>query len=48
MEELNVQVKIKCSNYATYSIDQSGQPYSWGKGSLGHEEVKIIDMPKPI
>lgn len=47
-EELDIQVKVKCSNYATYSIDQSGQPYSWGKGSLGHNDLKIIDQPQRI
>jgi hypothetical protein len=42
------QKKVKCSNYATYSIDEYGHPYSWGKGSIGHGTNSILDMPKMI
>ena len=42
------QVKIKCSNYGTFSIDEYGHPYSWGKGQIGHQGASILDMPKMI
>lgn len=42
------QIKVKCSNYATYSIDEYGHPYSWGKGHVGHCGNSILDLPKMI
>jgi len=43
------QIKVKCSNYGTFSIDQNGHPYSWGKGCLGHRGTNsIFDLPKMI
>ena len=45
---LERMIKVKCSNYATYSIDEYGRPFSWGKGSIGHCESSVIDMPKKI
>lgn len=42
------QIKVKCSNYATYSIDEYGHPYSWGKGFVGHGGNTILDLPKMI
>ena len=35
---LSRQVKVKCSNYATFSIDEYGHLYSWGKGHVGHNQ----------
>ena len=34
-EELQPIIKVACSNYATYAIDQTGAPLSWGKGFIG-------------
>jgi hypothetical protein len=45
---LSRQVKVKCSSYATFSIDENGHPYSWGKGLIGHSGACILDMPKMI
>lgn len=42
------QIKVKCSNYATFSIDEYGHPYSWGKGFVGHGTNSIVDLPKMI
>lgn len=42
------QIKVKCSNYATFSIDEYGHPYSWGKGHLGHTGSTILELPKMI
>jgi len=42
------QVKVRCSNYGTFSIDEYGHPYSWGKGHLGHAGSVILNRPKMI
>lgn len=42
------QIKVKCSNYATFSIDVNGHPYSWGKGNLGHRDCQLLDLPRKI
>jgi alpha-tubulin suppressor-like RCC1 family protein len=42
------QIKVKCSNYAAFSIDEYGHPYSWGKGHVGHSGNCILDLPKMI
>ena len=39
---------MKCSNYAAFSIDEYGHPYSWGKGHVGHTGNCILDLPKMI
>lgn len=39
---------MKCSNYATFSIDEYGHPYSWGKGQIGHGGAVVLDRPKMI
>jgi hypothetical protein len=41
-------VKIKCSNYATFAIDEFGHPYSWGKGYIGHKGQTIEELPRKI
>lgn len=30
-------MKVSCTYYSTYAIDELGRPYSWGKGYIGHE-----------
>lgn len=42
------QRKVKCSNYATFSIDEYGHPYSWGKGHIGHQTNACLNLPKMI
>lgn len=41
-------VKVKCSYYATYAIDEFGHPYSWGKGFIGHRGETIEELPRQI
>ena len=41
-------VKVKCSYYATYAIDELGHPYSWGKGYIGHRGETIEELPRMI
>lgn len=41
-------IKVACSNYATYAIDQQGQPFSWGKGFVGHQGETSSELPKRI
>ena len=41
-------LKVKCSNYATFCINEFGRPYSWGKGQIGHQGLSVLDMPKMI
>ena len=47
-QELPLFSKVACSKYATYAIDQLGQPYSWGKGYTGHTGLTMHDLPKLI
>lgn len=37
-----------CSNYRTFTIDENGRSFSWGKGFMGHKEKTIVDIPKMI
>lgn len=41
-------VKITCSYYATFDIDELGHPYSWGKGFIGHKGETIEELPRQI
>ena len=41
-------IKVACSNYATFAIDKLGQPFSWGKGFLGHEGETRSERPMRI
>lgn len=41
-------IKVACSNYATYAIDKLGQPFSWGKGFLGHTGETRSECPTRI
>jgi hypothetical protein len=41
-------IKVVCSKYSTYAIDQTGKPYSWGKGFIGHGEGHIEIAPRRI
>lgn len=41
-------VKVKCSYYATFAIDEFGHPYSWGKGFIGHKGDTIEELPRKI
>lgn len=45
---LSRQLKVTCSKHATFSIDEYGHPYSWGKGSIGHTGGSVLDLPKMI
>jgi len=42
------QTKVLCSNYRTFTIDENGHSFSWGKGFIGHKEKTVIDLPKMI
>jgi len=46
--ELQRLVKIQCSSNSTFAIDEFGNPYSWGKGFIGHEGHSVQDTPKRI
>jgi hypothetical protein len=41
-------IKVACSKYATYVIDNLGRPYSWGKGCIGHSGSSMIAQPTRI
>lgn len=41
-------IKVACSNYATYAIDALGQPFSWGKGFIGHQNETSSALPVSI
>lgn len=47
-EELQPIIKVACSNYATYAIDQTGAPLSWGKGFIGFAGETRSKKPKRI
>jgi len=48
-DQLQPIIKVKCSQYATFVIDSTGRPYSWGKGYIGMgNEVTKINMPTMI
>ena len=36
---------VACSNYGTFAIDKNGNPYSWGKGFVGHSGETMSDLP---
>lgn len=43
------QIKMIACNYnSTFALDIMGQPYSWGKGFIGHEGSTVIDIPRKI
>lgn len=41
-------VKVKCSYYATFAIDEHGTPYAWGKGFLGFKGKSFDTLPRRI
>lgn len=40
--------KAVCSYYSSYAIDIFGNPYSWGKGYIGHKNETLEDLPRKI
>jgi alpha-tubulin suppressor-like RCC1 family protein len=40
--------KIACSSNSTFGIDELGNPYSWGKGFIGHKGKSIEELPRRI
>lgn len=46
--EMQPIIKVACSNYATYAIDALGQPFSWGKGFIGHQHETSSALPAKI
>jgi alpha-tubulin suppressor-like RCC1 family protein len=46
--QLDRIVKVKCSYYATFAIDEHGTPYAWGKGYLGFKGKSIDTIPRRI
>ncbi|CAK72743.1 unnamed protein product (macronuclear) [Paramecium tetraurelia] len=40
--------KVMCGYYTTYAIDQKGGLWSWGGGNLGHQNDKLVDLPRKI
>ncbi len=41
-------VRVECSNYGTFCIDEYGHPYSWGKGYIGHKGHSVEELPRKI
>jgi len=39
---------VACSNYSTFCIDENGNPYSWGKGFVGHSGETMNELPQRI
>jgi len=40
-------VKVKCSYYATYAIDEAGHPFSWGKRThWAPKEPLLKELPQ--
>lgn len=43
--QLQPIIKVACSQYATFAIDQAGVPFSWGKGFVGHQRETRHEYP---
>ena len=41
-------VKVKCTFYSTFAIDEAGHPFSWGRGYIGHKGVTVEELPRRI
>ena len=47
-QELPQFNKVACSKFATFALDVSGRPYSWGQGYIGHGGKSTFNAPKMI
>lgn len=39
---------MACGKHSTFAIDAHGNPYSWGKGFIGHAEASKLRAPQRI